>query len=376
MVSRRDLTPDALLAMARDRSTERRRELAQIMVDLFRDQGSKLGQDERAMMIDILRQLLGEVEVEVRRTLAEQLAKDPSVPRDLALHLANDTIEVAWPILKECHVLEDADLVEVVHLRSLEHRLIIAQRHQVSEAVADALVKCGEDNVIVTLLNNSNACLGPATMQLLAERSRDTNSFQVPLLRRNELTPALAKRMFLWVSAALRDHIVTRFRLDPAVIDELLEGVVAQRLAEPLPPSTDAYMIEQMERAGIILPSMLHEALTAGQVSLYARIAEKLTGVRSQLATRLLFDPSGEGLAVLCRSVELPKPRFLDMYGIARKARPLDGQMFARDLERLTEFYEAITVEAARAVVARWRRTSDYLAVLRAIEMAKGGSHE
>lgn len=359
--------------MARDRSAERRRELALIMAELFQDEKHALDDHEYALMTDILRQLLGEVEVEVRQTLAERLAKNPKMPRDLAQQLANDTIEVAWPILRQSHVLEDTDLVEVVHLRSLEHRLAIARRDRVSAAVSDALVKCGEDNVIVTLLNNANAELAPATMEQLAERSRDVDAFQAPLLHRNELTPDLAKRMFVWVSAALRDHIVNRFHLEPAVVDDLLEEVVSSRLSLPVQPSMDAYMVEQMERAGIILPSMLYEALSAGQVSLFARVVEKLTGVRGQLAARLLFDPSGEGLAVLCRSVELPKARFLEMYSIARRARALDRRQFADDCTRLSDFYEDITVEAARAVVARWRRNNDYLAVLRAIELAKGG---
>jgi hypothetical protein len=116
---------------------------------------------------------------------------------------------------------------------------------------------------------------------------------------------------------------------------------------------------------------MMLEALAAGQVTLFGRVVEKLTGIKGPLTRRLLFDPSGEGLAVLCRSVELPKIQFVEIYKIASRARAVDTDRLARDCQRLGRVYDAIRIESARTVVARWRRNPDYLAVLRAIEIAK-----
>lgn len=368
-----DFSPEELLALARDRSDARRGELAQIMVDLFRGGQGTLSDRERETMISILRKLLGEVEMTVRRFIAEQLAADPRMPRSLARDLANDAIEVAWPVLRDSHVLEDMDLLEVVHQCSLEHRLVIARRDGVSAVVSDALVDAGEESVLVTLLNNRGACLHPDTMDRLAERSRVSEALQEPLLRRSELTPQLARRMFLWVSAAMRGHIAERFHLDPSKVDDLLEDAVASGLAGSFQPASDAYVVEQMERAGIILPSMMVESLAAGQVTLFSRVVEKLTGIRGTLARRLLFDPSGEGLAVLCRSVELPKRQFIEVYRIASRARSTDMVSLDHAIRRLEDFYEAVGTDAARAVVARWRRSPDYLSVLRAIELAAPG---
>ena len=58
--------------------------------------------------------------------------------------LANDDIEVAYPILAFNKVLQDADLIEVIRHRTLEHQLVIAIREDVSEAVSDALVRTGK----------------------------------------------------------------------------------------------------------------------------------------------------------------------------------------------------------------------------------------
>jgi hypothetical protein len=157
------------------------------------------------------------------------------------------------------------------------------------------------------------------------------------------------------------------------MVDDLLEEAVLAGLAKPSQSNNDAYMIEQMERAGIILPSMMLEALAAGQVTLFTRVAEKLTGLRSALIKRLLFDPAGEGLAILCRSVDLPKNQFVGIYKIVCRARSAEPEKLARDCLRLGNFYNTVGVEASRTVIARWRRNPDYLAVLRAIDLAKKG---
>lgn len=360
---------EALLALVRNRSAERRNLLSLTLSDLFRGGNSTLTDRERAIMTDILRRLVSEMEVEVRSAIALRLADSPDLPRTLAQDLANDAIEVAWPILQRSQVLEDLDLIEIIHHRSLEHRLAVAQRGVLSESVADALVRRDEENVIVTLLTNQNARLSRATMEYLTEQSKRVDSFQEPLLHRAELTPDLAKRMFTWVSAALRNHIITRFRLDSQVVDALIEDALSSLFAETSQPDKGEALIREMEQAGMVSPSFMLRALAAGQVRLYASIVEKLTGIRPQLAIRFLFEASGEGLAVQCRAIDLPKPEFIALYTIARKARPADPDQVQQDCLRLDQFYSAMTSDAARTVVLWWRRNPDYLAALRALDI-------
>ncbi len=125
----------------------------------------------------------------------------------------------------------------------------------------------------------------------------------------------------------------------------------------------------ELEQAGMIKPSLMVRALAAGQVRLYGSIVEKLTGIRRQLAIRFLFEAAGEGLAVQCRAVDLPRSEFVALYTIARKARPADPEQVQRDCARLEQFYSAMTSDDARAVVLRWRRNPDYLAALRSLDM-------
>ena len=56
-------------------------------------------------------------------------------------------------------MLQDSELIEIVHHRTLEHQLAIAMRRRVSAAVSDALVEEGSPDVIKTLLENPNAAI-------------------------------------------------------------------------------------------------------------------------------------------------------------------------------------------------------------------------
>lgn len=364
------LDAKALLAMARTRSRERRDELALAMVDLFHDGNATLTERERTMMVDILHRLIRDMETAVRRTLAERLAAETQAPHSLVQTLANDQIEVAWPLLLKSRVLEDSDLIEIIYHRSLEHKLAIAQRGALSESVADALIRSGDERLIVTLLNNSNARLSQAAMEHLVEQAQRIDSFQEPLVLRRELTDDLARKMFGWVSAALRDHLVKRFEIAPNKVDDLLEDIIQKNEAEQPLGGKDVALAEEVNRAGLMGPSLVVQALEAGDVALFGRIIENLTGVRPRLAKKLLFETGGEGLAVLCHSIGLTKSEFISVYEIARKARPFNSGQMKENCIRLGELYSQLSKDASLATVAHWRRNPDYLAALRTIELA------
>ena len=69
-----------LLELARDKSGAGRTRLVPIVGDLFFEENSVLSERERALMTDILRQLIHDVEMTVRKVLAERLADEPDAP--------------------------------------------------------------------------------------------------------------------------------------------------------------------------------------------------------------------------------------------------------------------------------------------------------
>lgn len=362
-----------LYGLARDKSVAGRMALAETISDLFLQRGCTLTERERTLMFSILRQMIHDAEMSVRRVVSAQLAERDDAPRDLVQRLANDEIEVAYPILTESTVLHDTDLIEVIQQRTLEHQMAIAIRQSVSEAVSGALVQTGNENVIGTLLENPNAKISGATMEYLVDEAKRVDRFQEPILRRQDLDPRLAKRMFMWVSAALRQHILENSGLSQTDIDDVLEKVTLEEVEAVTSPDRPKRKSEtlaaELDTSGKVTPKLLVQSLSEGEVGLFMAMFRRFTGLRELLVMRLVFEPGGEGLAIACKAVGIDKENFSSIFSLSRKARSGSDTTLKRDSRKALAFFDRITEDAAKEVVRRWQRDVDYLAAIRELEV-------
>ena len=365
-----------LYQLARDKTIAGRKSLVNAVSDLFFDSHELLTDREKALMTDILRQLLHDMEMSVRRELAERLAKTENAPHELVITLANDKIEVAYQILRESELLLDTDLIEIIHHRTLQHQLAIAMRKTLNESVTDALTETGHEDVIKTMLENPDAKLSKTTMEYLVDQSKRVDSYQNPLLDRSDLEPELVKRMYWWVSAAMRQHIIANFDIDPTELDLSLEATAKNLIEEA---STELNKISRAaEIAGRLVeideisPQLLVEVLRQGEVPLFEAMYAKLTGLRPKLVSRIVYEPGGEALAVACKAVGIDKPNFASLFMLTRKAHAKDKVISPRELTPVLEFFDNIKLESATVLLERWRRDPDYLDSIRALESPEG----
>ncbi|HZS84593.1 MAG TPA: DUF2336 domain-containing protein [Stellaceae bacterium] len=360
-----------LLELARDKTVAGRHALTATVTDLFFAQGTTLTDRERALMTEILRQLINDVESSVRRSLAERLAHQKNAPRDLVLALANDEIAVAHSILLHSEVLRDEELIEIIHHRTLEHQLAIAMRKSVSEQVCDALVETGDVGVIKTLLENTDARIASATMAYLVEQSKRVDTYQNPLLRRPDLSADLAKKMYFWVSAALRKHILEHFPVDPAEFDDVLEETVCDLAKKPAAteePRKSVQLAKSLSEEKAITPQLLIQSLRQGEIALFEALFARMTGIRLTLVRRLLFERGGEGLAIACRGMRIEPPLFASIYLLSRKARQSDPPPERGEVKRILDFYEQTPPSSAEQLLRKWRRDQDFLKAVWEIE--------
>ncbi len=362
-----------LFRLAGDKSAEGRSVLAKIITELFDNRGEALSDRERSLIFKILHGIIHEIEVSVRKNLSTQLASLPDVPPELVNNLANDNIDVAYPILTRSKVVRDIDLIDVIRLRTHEHQIAITLRDEISEEVSDALVETGHEGVIKSLLKNQNARISRATMEYLVEQSKRVDTYQEPLLHRHDLKEDLAKRMFMWVSAALRQHIVDRYAIDPQTIDHLLEQAALEESEKTV--STRRRMKGGAKKLAVALndvemvtPEILVEALSDGEVALFLALFAELTGLKRYLAARILFEAGGEGLAIACKAVGIGEIQFANIFSMSRKAKPNVAKTLRRDLRVVLDLYQQIPPGAARAVLRQWQLGSNYLAAIKGLQ--------
>lgn len=381
-------TPDVeiqeLLDLARDKSVKGRTRLVQVVGDLFFEEKAVTNERERELMAAILQQLIHDVEQSVRKALADRLAVEKDAPHELVTILANDEIDVAHKILRSSEVLQDLELIEIIQHRTFEHQLTIAMRNGVSEAVSDALVETGNVKVIQTLIENGSATISGNTLEYLVNESKTREPYQLPLLDRPDFSPHLAKRMYWWVSAALRKHIIEQYKIDPTELDQKIESTIKDLLGDAPAPAaepeaSDGEIIDthsmdlarKLAETNAITPQLLLQTLRKGEVRMFEGMFAQLTGLRTNLVRRLVYEPGGEGLAIACKAADLTKPDFGSLFLLSRAARPGDKVVDPNEVARVMKFFDRLRLDTARKVVDRWKLDPDYLF---AIQQVEGGT--
>jgi uncharacterized protein (DUF2336 family) len=363
---------EELLALARDRSTAARNRLVEILSELFDGGVSALPPGERDLMTQILERLIHDVEMSVRKALAEKLAADDRAPRSLINMLANDEVPVAQPILSRSKALHDLDLVEIVRHRTLGHRLAVAMREKLSPVVCNALLENREMDVVMRVIENPGADIAPAMVDQLVDESKEVSAYRGPLLHRHDLDPKLARRMYWWVSAALRKHIVDNFHIDPAELDVKIEHTIKQILNEPRgnPISVEQAkaLAQKLGASGSVTPQLLVQALRRGEVELFVALFAEHSGLRPVLIRRFILEAGGEGLAIACKALDVEKSDFVSLFVLSRQARPGEKAVDPTELASTVSLYDRINIDTAAKVLSRWKLDPDYLYALKQVE--------
>lgn len=352
---------ERLASLAREPSSEKRRQLLEEVSDLFFEGPQTRSARETELFGDVLALAARRVEMDVRRRLAERLAESPTAPRNLVTMLANDQIEVARPLLEKSGVLEDADLLDIVRRHGQAHMLAISMRPQVSAAVADALVERGDGAVLEALARNAGAELSREALEIMVARSEAEERLREPLAMRADLPPDLLHEMFWWVSRALREYILTRAPLDPQAVDAALAEAHASFRSELEAQEANLTRAEKairrMARLGQLKPAYLVQLLRQGSMQEFVYGFALLVDVDPATARRIIADPGREAIAVACRAAEFPLQTFssivllLDTIANRNEAQPKRMSQ----VTQLLELYNRLPIESAQRAMRFWR---------------------
>lgn len=370
-----------LLELARDKSLQSRMHLVDVIGDLFSERETVLSERERALMTDILDKLVHDFEMSVRRELAKRLADEPKAPRALVNTLANDTIDVARPLLMQSQVLHDGELIAIVRNRTRQHQLAVALRHNVSEPVSDALVENGDEDVIRTLLENPSAQISQATMEYLVDQSQHVDTFQEPLVRRQDLGAGLARRLYWYVSAALRERILANYEIPEDELDDVLESVAAEMVErEESEAGGDAgapadVLARRIAEEREVDAALLIKILRRGEIPLFESLFGQLSRIQPPRLQHVLYETGGKGLAVACRALDIDKANFAPIYLLSRKGRGGEHIVDPREVSTVMRYFDELDAETARRALKRWQRSPEYMDAVEAMEeQHRGGA--
>ena len=357
-----------LIELARNRTTDGRSALVSAIGDLFDETERQFSDQELALMNDILKKLIQEVAQPIRAALADKLAHARSAPAEVIEMLGNDEIDIATPILMHSEFLTDRALIEIVRRRTRQHRLTVAMRARVSSGVCDALVEFRETDVVQNLLKNHGAQISQATLAYLVDQSAAVDEYQEPLLRRRELGPELAKRMYVHVASGLRNYILAHFQVDRTELDARLAEATSEALERATAENhVDAIqaLADRLAQRNELTYDLIVQTLRRGEVQLFEAMMAQMTGLSRELVARLLYEEEADGFVIIARVAGCDRSTFTTLFLLLQRAHPRHDADDPQQLRRGLELYDRLRPDTAKKVAARLLINPDFLRQLR-----------
>ncbi|HVJ33901.1 MAG TPA: DUF2336 domain-containing protein [Terriglobia bacterium] len=364
-----------MIDLARDSSTEGRNTLAVAIGNLVDHNARQLTTHELALMNDILKKLLQDVARPIRKSLASKLANSHNAPRDVIEILANDDFDIASPVLLKSDLLSDDALIEIIRHRTQAHRLAIAMRRSLSFQVSDALVATNTTDVIRTLLQNHGAQISQSTMAYLVEQSRTIDEFQEPLLRRHDLEASLAKRMYVWVSAALRQFILENFHVDELDIDlaigKTVDAIIEEAEAQSEEDTAASNLASEIAKQDKVTASLLLQTLRQGEVALFEALLANMARIKISSVRKLIYDEGAEGLVIVARAADIDRTSFTSIFLLLQRVHPKELAKDAYAMKRALDLFDRLKADTAAKVVERWKLNPDFLRSIKRLEQTR-----
>lgn len=342
-----------------------RHALLKRLADVVSLPASRINAFERAVTGDLLVEMLRLASVEDRRRVAQRLAPLAELPNALARMLLRDEPVVAGLLIDQCGSLSDADLVACARDTGPEHRFLMASRRALSEVVTETLLSFGESHVIEAVLRNATARLCQTAVEGVVSLSRQEPQLCGHMLKRPELRPSGAYVMFWWCAPDDRRTILQRFAVSREVMQEVAEDVFAMAAEENWqdPVSRKALQFierRQRNRAAIAKSPYggLEQAVAAAAAGgLNREVATEiayLSGVKPITGAKILGDPGGEPLAILCKATGLGKSDLQNLWRSMRRPETAEDGSVHPTWERVQITYDMLAVDRAQTVLRYW----------------------
>jgi uncharacterized protein (DUF2336 family) len=296
---------------------------------------------ERAYISDLIKVALPAAPEDERMQFAGRLADAGVCSPDLLSVLARDeTIAVASRILTSAVVLEDDDLVDLVHNACDKRRGLIARRPGLSATVTAVLVGAGDPETVALALANPKAKFSAASLDFLIGRAEQDTILRKPLAARQEMNPALALKLFWVLAASERTPLLFRFLADN---QELGRTLVARHMATGAGAGDTGTVLFEQTSAFYAVGDAVKGGETLGE----------LAGIRPEAGTRIFADPGGEAIAVALKAAGLGLKHLAELLARGRRAglAPLSD---AADIEALYVLFDRLSRGQARMAVTYW----------------------
>jgi uncharacterized protein (DUF2336 family) len=343
-----------LYTLARDKGPAARAEVTNAVAELLY---IELSPRERELLTDVLIALTRQAERDLRSALAERLSVLDNVPLRLALHMANDEIGVAEPVLRKSTVLNDLDLIYIIKSKGRDYWQVIADRDKLSPHVVDILAGTKDPATAIVLSKNDRVCLTEHAISILGEMAKGDDAIARPLLARPEIPESLARALYTFVGTEIKAYLRTYYDIPDQAIEEAAEDIFVEFSdSSPSQFMPSKHMVGAADKfavLGMLNMQIMMETLQRGQIATFIAFFARYTGVSVKRIHDSLREACPKGLAVACRAFGVPKADFSRIYLMTNRMRSRDRIINQQDMMEVLAYFEKVNPEVARRIVKR-----------------------
>jgi len=247
----------------------------------------------------------------VRRALAEACAASAAAPRSLVVALAGDLPDIACIVLRRSPVLTDADLVDGIAIGCEDTRRAIAERRDLSHAVAGAMAEIAGPVALAALAGNHSAGVTTGSLLRLVARHGDDAALREAVLARPQLPLEVRQACTDRVAESLARLAVASGWLTPA------RGERAGREARERAtlafsvgahPIDLARLVAHLRRQGQLNAGLILRAILSGHMPFAETAIADLAGLPAERVAGLMHEGAPAAYVALHRKAGLPAP--------------------------------------------------------------------
>ena len=290
--------------------------LPTVRLDFFLDSRARLTEQERALMMAMLADLIAMVSDEFTSMLADA---EP----------ANDDGDRLLDRLWNARLLDIPELIALLLRRAEEERIAAGLR---------AAWPADKARFLQSLVSDEDSAISASAMALILARGRRRDRFDGPRLTFDDLSAESAVALVNAIAAALRGDLAKRIGADEA--DERLAKAARELLSghdEGKRFEAKLFdLVHALDRAGRVDEQLIRSALHEGEVALLVEALARRAGIGFEPAWDH-FTGGGGRLALLLRIAGASRDLAGEIVASAAEVVASDAETEIQDFDRLSD---------------------------------------
>ena len=210
-------------------------------------------------------------------------------------------------------------------------------------------------------------------MEYLVEESKRIDRFQEPLIARHDIPTDLAHKMFWWVSAALRRHILQNFEIDELELNEkIISAAKTEYSYDVAAKSSHAdKLVAELADRNDLTDRFLVQTLRSKQVRLFITGLAFKASLPYLTISRFIYDPNAEALAVVLRALEFDRNLFSAIFLLTRNISDSGKTKKAtrpEEVEIMMSFYDKLSEKNAKSTLRSWQLEKDFIEIVEGLD--------